>query len=246
MALDIHRQVFRIHPAGGGVFLELQEFDHLLAFLGLHFQQDFRGALLGQIGQQVGGRVGLHFFDDFGGAFRIERLDDRLLHLGLDFFQGPGGHVFVEGLEHGFALVGSQIFDDIGDVGGMQFGQALVGNLEFHPPRGIGFDQVDEVPGNGPRAEFAATELARPAAEPRPSAAAALRPAGPHRPTHFQDWPVADRFLKQVEIVYPNDFPAKNVDDLLVEQIAAQQKHAFRSVADGPVGGRRRRYGCRR
>jgi len=36
-----------------------------------------------------------------------------------------------------------------------------------------------------------------------------------------------DDFLKQVEVIYPNYLPAKNVDDLLVEQIAAQQKHAF-------------------
>jgi hypothetical protein len=33
-----------------------------------------------------------------------------------------------------------------------------------------------------------------------------------------------------------DDFPAENVDDLLIEQIAAQQQHAFRAVA-GPVGG---------
>ena len=209
-----------------------------MPFLGLHFQQDFRGALFGQIGQQVGGRVGFHFFDDFRRALRVERLEDCLLHFGLDFFQGPGGYVLVQGLEHGLALVGSQVFDDIRDVGRMQFGQALVGNLELYPAGRIGFDEVDKVPGNGSRGDLPQQGPQRDQREPRPSAIAGLRLAGPTstEPT-FRTRPVGDGFLKKIEIVDPDDFSAENVDDLLIEQIAAQQKHAFR---------RRRRLPSRR
>ena len=68
--------------------------------------------------------------------------------MGSSSSNAPAATSFVQGLEHGFALVGSQIFDDVGNVGGMEFGQPLVGNLELDAAGGIGLDEVDEIPGD--------------------------------------------------------------------------------------------------
>ena len=231
-----NRQILGIHQAGGGVFLELQEFDHFLAFLRFHLQQDFRGAFFGQIGQQVGGRVRFHLLHDLSGTFGIERLENRLLYLGLDFLQGSGCHFLIQGLKHRLAFVRSQVFDDIGDVGGVQSGQALVGNLELYPAGGIGLDQVNEVPGNAARRDLPQQRPQRHQGnhtlQQSPDGAAG---ADIHR-ADFQHRTVADGFLQQVQIVYPDDFPAEDVDDLLVQKITSQQQHAFRAIAVGPVG----------
>ena len=84
----------------------------------------------------------------------IQRLDDRLLHLGFNLFERLGSSFLVQSLEDGLALVGSQILNDVGDVGGMQFGEAIVRNLELYPARRISLDHVDEVPGNIARRDF--------------------------------------------------------------------------------------------
>src|SRR4029079_7519408 len=235
----IDRQVVGVHPAGGRVFLELQEFDHLLAFLGFHLQQDFGGALFGQVGQQIGGRIGFHLFYDLGGALRIKGLQDCLLDFGLDFLQGSGGYILIQGLKHSLAFVGSQIFDDIGDVRGVQPGQALVGDLELYPAGGIGFDEVNEVPGYAARRDLPQQRSQRHhrnySLQQAPDGA-----AGPdvHR-AYFQHRTGGHGFLQQVQSVYPDDFSAKDVDDLLIEKVASQQQHAFRALAVGPVGGGR-------
>ncbi len=74
-------------------------------------------------------------------------------------------------------------------------------------------------------------------------------PDGTARPdvnrAHFQNQAVGDGFLKKIEIVDPDDFPPEDVDDLLIEQVASQQKHAFCALALGPVGCRERRCECR-
>ena len=56
-------------------------------------------------------------------------------------------------------LVGRQFLDNIGDVGRMQFGQSLVGNLQLNPPRGVGLNQIDEVPGNAARGNLSKKHL---------------------------------------------------------------------------------------
>ena len=69
--------------------------------------------------------------------------------MGSTSSRAAGRDPFVESFEHGFAFVGREIFDDVGNVGGMQLGQAIVRNLELDAAGGIGLDEVDEDPRNG-------------------------------------------------------------------------------------------------
>ena len=55
--------------------------------------------------------------------------DDGSLNLGINLFESLGGNVFVESAENGFTLVGSEVFDDVRDIGGMELGQAVVRNF---------------------------------------------------------------------------------------------------------------------
>ena len=77
----------------------------------------------------------------------IERLHDRFLDPGFNLFQRLGSGFLVQSLKYGLALVGRQIFDDVGDIGRMQFGQTIVGNLQLYAPRRISLNHVDELPG---------------------------------------------------------------------------------------------------
>src|SRR5580704_1867327 len=76
------------------------------------------------------------------------RLDDGFLYLGIDFLQRLGGNALIESFKDGFTFVGSQLFDNVGDVSRMQPGQAIVGDLQFHPPRRIGFNHIHKLPGD--------------------------------------------------------------------------------------------------
>ena len=95
----------------------LQQFNHFLLRFWLHLDQDLFGAVIGKVGEKVGGCVGVHLLDNVGCLLRIERLDNRLLNLGLDLFQSLGRGLFVQGLKDSLALVGSQFLDNVGDVG---------------------------------------------------------------------------------------------------------------------------------
>ena len=146
---DRQREEFSGHAAGGGFFAMFEKFDDFLAGLGLHLYEDLFGMILRKIGEQVGGGIGVHFLDDIGRAFGIERFDDRFLNFGIDFFQGFRGDIFVEGAEDGLPLVGGEVFDDVGDVGRVELGEALVGNFQLDPAGRIGFDEIDKSPGDG-------------------------------------------------------------------------------------------------
>jgi hypothetical protein len=77
--------------------------------------------------QQVGGGVGIHLLHDVGGAVRIERFDRIETSASWDRSSSsvsaatPSSSV----LEHRFALGRSEVFHDVGDVRGMQLGQAI-------------------------------------------------------------------------------------------------------------------------
>jgi hypothetical protein len=77
------------------------------------------------------------------------------LQLGLDLFQSLGGHLLVERGEDGLALGGRQIFQNVGQLGGVDAGEALVFDAQLDAPRGIGLNDIDKLPGNSARAELA-------------------------------------------------------------------------------------------
>jgi hypothetical protein len=70
------------------------------------------------------------------------------LQLGLDLFESLGGHLFVERGEDGLALGRRQIFQNVGQVGGVHLGQPLVLDAQLDAPRRIDLDDVDKLPGN--------------------------------------------------------------------------------------------------
>ena len=108
--------------------------------------------------------------------------------------------------------------------------------LSFTRRARVGFDQVDKIPGNGSRGDLpqqgSQGHQGNHALQQSPDGA----PGSDVNRTHFQDQAVGDGFLKQIQIVDPDDFSSENVDDLLIEQVASQQEHAFRALALGPVG----------
>ena len=126
----------------------LEQLDDVLLGFRLHLDEDLFRALFGEIAEQVGGGVGIHFLDDFGGAARIERLQDGFLNLGFDLFQRFSCHVLIERLKDCLTLIGSEIFDDVGDIGGMQLCESIVRDFQLHPASRIGFDHIDKIPWN--------------------------------------------------------------------------------------------------
>ena len=142
------RHVIGGHAAGGGVFFEFEKLFDILTLLGIHLLEDGVGALVGEVGEQVGSGVRIHLLDDVGGAVGLHRVEDGDLEFGIDLLQSLGSYLLIEPLEDGIALGGRELFDDVGDVGGMQTGDAFGGNLEADAAGRVGLDQVDGLPGN--------------------------------------------------------------------------------------------------
>ena len=238
---DGEGEELRGHTAGGGFFAMFEEFDYLLAGSRLHLDKDLFSMILRKVAKKVGGGVGIHFFDDVGGAFGVEGFDNRFLEPGLELFEGFGGNVFVQGAEDGFALIRGEIFDDVGDVGWMECGQTLVRDFEFDAARGVGFDKVNETPGDGAGRNSLEQGVER----------SAGREASQKTPDGAADANV-DRLDAQdrmrvsgfdhgvdlkIDIVDADDFASVNVNDLLIEEIAFEQEQAFGAVGGRPVRG---------
>ena len=102
------------------------------------------------VAQQVGGGIGIHFLDDVGGAVGVQRTENRNLQLGIDLLQGLGGYFLVQSLEDGFALGRRQVLHDVGNVGRMQLGQAVKGDLQLDAAGRIGLDEIDKLPRDHP------------------------------------------------------------------------------------------------
>ena len=112
---------------------------------------------------------------------------------------------------------------------GMQFGQAVVRNLQLHPTRRIGFDEVDELPRNDAAAESCSSSACsadeRHHALQQPAHRAAR--ADVDRADLQDEMSVAALFV-DVDVVHAHDLAPMNVDDLLVEQVALQQEQPIR------------------
>ena len=149
------------------------------ALLRLHLLEDLARAILGQVAEQVGGGVGVHFLDDVGGAVGVERLDNRHLDVRVELLERLGGDLFVERFEHGFALGGRQVFDDVGDVGRMHLREAFVGNLQLDPAGRVGLEQIDELPRDDARRNLLEQRAQRERRARRPLASRRMAPRAP-------------------------------------------------------------------
>ncbi len=81
----------------------------------------------------------------------VERLDQRLLQLGLNFFERLGRNLLIKALEERLPLGRSQIFQDVGEIGRVHLGEAILIDLEANTAGGI--DQVDKLPRDDAGAE---------------------------------------------------------------------------------------------
>ena len=138
---------------------------------------------------------------------------------------------------------GGEILDDVGDVGRMQLGQTLVGDLQFDAARRIGFEQVDELPGDDARRnplEQGAQRERRHDALREPADGAAG--ADVDRDDVEQQVAV-DRRRLELDVVDPDHLAAVDVDDLLIEEVALEQQQAVGGRETLPLRARRRRRG---
>ena len=117
----------------------------------------------------------------------------------------------------------------------MQPGQALVCDLEFDAARGIGLDQIHEVPRNDARRDFVEQQVQRLPWNYTFQQA-------PHRASrahvHFgnlQDEVIVAALLLHVDVVHANDFASVDIDNLLVEQVVLEHQHAFRTYERLPI-----------
>ena len=187
------------------------------------------------IAQQVGGGIGIHLLHDVGGTVGVERGENRNLHLGIDLLQGFGGDLIVESLEDGFALGGRQVFHDVGDVGGVQFGQAIERNLQPDAAGRIDLDEVNELPRNHSRRNLGEKQL-----QCRCRNHAFQQPADRSARAHvdrakLEHNVVMAKLLVDVNVIDPHNLAPVDVNDLLVEQVALQQQHAFPAGVRAPL-----------
>ena len=229
MAVSGRATILGGHAAGGGVAGEFEELFDLLALLGIHLFEDGLGALVGELGEEVGGGAGVHLFDDAGDLLGVERLDEGLLHLGLDLFEGLGGDLLVEADEEGLALGGGELFEDVGDVGGVHLREAVLLDLEADAAGGVAVDEVDEVPGDdaGRGSGWRCVDGGGGQAfeETADGTAHADLDLGDAEGESVGVVGLAV-LPDEVDVVDADDLVAVDVDDLLVEQIAFEEEIA--------------------
>ena len=188
--------------------------------------------------QHVGGFVRRHLLHDLGRFLRLQRFQNAGLHLGIDLGQRVGRHLAVDGLENRFALGRAQFFDDVRQVGRMHLLQLLVRNVQAQPPLRIGSTMLQ----NSQRMEFGGIGLLQPADPARRQHALHQPPENAaDADVHLEDIqqsstvpvdPVAVSIAVRVtdlegDVVDAHHLAAVHVDDLLVEQIAADAQHVL-------------------
>src|SRR5439155_5035779 len=145
-----------------------------------------------------------------------------------------GGNVFVQSLEDGFTFVGRKVFDNIGNVGRVQLGQTLVGNLELYSTRGIGLDEIDELP-----RDRTLRDLVHQSPQCRnwdytfQQAADRASNSDVNR-ADLQGRRVCIRLKVKFEIVDTHDLSSEHVNHLLVKEIACQEQHSFGGISQRP------------
>ena len=118
-------------------------------------------------------------------------------------------------------------------------------DLQLDPARGISFDHVDKVPRDTARRYFTEQNvqgvLGGDSAEKTPYGAARPNVHRMNAQHRKRSVPFLAGLEFQVDVVHANNFSPVDVDDLLIEKIAFQQKVAFHSIRQRPLarsGGR--------
>ena len=153
-----------------------------------------------------------------------------LSYLATGLLERLGGHLFVERLEQGAALGGTELFDDVGHIGGVELADAVVRDAQFEAAVRVRLDDVAVLPGDRVLLE-ARLQLSD---HPVGQDALGEPPEGPLQAhAHLVDPELVVRvgaLDAQRDVVDAHHLAAIHVDDLLVEQIAVEQQVRLVSV----------------
>jgi hypothetical protein len=129
----------------------------------------------------------------------------------------------------------------------VQFGEAIVGDLQLDPTGGIGLDDIHEIPRNTTERNFAEqgmqgglgcdTSQQSPDSAPGSHVDRVHAQHGMHAGTCVIFVFVSLGIDLQIDVVDAHYFSSVDVDDLLVEQVAFQQEQTFVAVGCRPVCG---------
>jgi hypothetical protein len=218
---------FRVHHAAGGGGIEGEEFADFGGFLIGHFFEEFLGGFLGQVGEEVGGSVGSHLLDDVGGFLGVEFFDDLRGEALVEFGENGGGSFLVEGGDDALTLGGGELFHHLGEVGGVEVLEFLVGDAELNAAERVGLDEVDEFPANGALGKLA-VELTEKSGRSNALQEAADRAREANIDLSDAKFDIAvGALFGKINVVDTDDLAASSVNDLLIEEIFLHSEPSF-------------------
>src|ERR1019366_215619 len=135
----------------------------------------------------------------------------------------------------GCALGRRQVFHDGGNVGGVQLAQPIEGNLQLDAAGGISLDEVNKFPGDHARRNFGEKQVQYCGRDYALQQPAHRSPRAHVHRANLEHNVVVPSLLVDVNVIDPHNLASVDVDDLLIEQVALQQEHAFTARERTPL-----------
>ena len=117
----------------------------------------------------------------------------------------------------------------------MQLGQTIEGNLQLDAAGGINLDEVNKFPRDHPRRNLGEKQMQRGCRNHALQQAADRAPRAHVHRAKLEHHVVVAKLLVDVNVVDPHNLASVDVNDLLVEQVALQQEHAFTTGVRDPL-----------
>ena len=156
---------------------------------------------------------------------------------GIDLLEGLGGRFRVQGPEDGRPVGPVELLDDVGDVRGMQLVELAHGDVQLEVPLRVAGQGLDVFPGAPASPRSGSRRASRHGVDRPQPAEAAEDAAQAEIDVGDPELAVSD---EEMDIVDPLDPGPVGVDDLLVEQVLAEQD-LFVARPRGRSAGFRRR-----
>ena len=195
----------------------------VLRLLLLHQLEELLGLLRGEVRDDVRRLVRRHLLDDVGRLLLVHLGDEVRLDLRLELVEGFRRGLRVELLEEILPLLGGQVAHDLGEVRGVEVRHRLARHRQRQPVE-LRLHRLEELPGDQLVAQGVADRLE----EGPPAALDAQPPQDPPHP-HVDVGDVGRApLLGELHVVHPHDLRAVDVDDLLVEEVLADEEVLLR------------------
>src|SRR5205085_9612234 len=94
----------------------------------------------------LGGLVWRHFFDYVGRLLSLERFENAGLYVRIYFGQSVSRNFAIDCLENGFAVVRTELLDNVRQIGWMHLFEQLVIQIQLKPPLRIGLEDGAVLP----------------------------------------------------------------------------------------------------